>query len=233
MISKEGSNHEKIVKKLLVYMKSLLVSLVHLAYTSLRESGCSVCKFHTLVIQHKKLFIRSEYSDYSPITVRLQSDYNRLQCDYNRLQCDYNRLQAITERLQPITTDYSTITIWIQVNTGVYMVLLRTNRLNEEHFVCTLVRRNVFSVLMMICVGERYTFIAMVFIRNLFQFVCELQDSKRILYRGLTLGLYPRSYASSEDEVWWTFLLILHLIKLRIFQELYSCWSMSVDWNSD
>ena len=100
-----------------------------------------------------------------------------------------------------------------------------------------IVRRNVFSVLVMICVGERYTFIAMVFIRNLFQFICELQDSKRILhlcrhwdYVQDLMRHRGRWFFVRYDEFFANYSLII-ITKLRIFKN--SCWSMSIDWYSD
>ena len=50
MISKDNPNHEKIVKTTIGVYEKFAASLVHLAYASLRESGCSVCEFYTLFI---------------------------------------------------------------------------------------------------------------------------------------------------------------------------------------
>jgi len=141
------------------------------------------------------------------------------------------RLQPITVRLQRLHCDYS-------MNAGVYRVFWEQTGSMKNTICMHIVRRNVFSVLVMICVGERYTFIAMVFIRNLFQFICELQDSKRILhlcrhwnYVQDLMRHRGRWFFVKYDEFFVNSSLII-ITKLHIFKN-YSCWSMSVDWYSD
>ena len=98
-----------------------------------------------------------------------------------------------------------------------------------------IVRKNLFGILVMICVGERYTFIAMVFIRNLFQccrtvsgilHLCRRWDYVQDLMRHRGRWFFVR-----YDEFFVNSSLII-ITKLRIFKN-YSCWSMSVDWYSD
>ena len=66
MINKDNPNHEKIVKTTIGVYEKFAVSLVPLAYASLRKSGCSVCEFHTLFIQQKNFFLGVGI----PITIR-------------------------------------------------------------------------------------------------------------------------------------------------------------------